>query len=111
MELDPRYKAICFDMDGTLLNTKVDYARMASVAFDEMVKLGVPETEIDRSEGFKFNIDSGVRYLVEHGRTEDVYRMGVNMSKMARDIEMERVDEAQPFEGTNPLLDLVHSLG
>ncbi len=111
MELDPRYKAICFDMDGTLLNTKVDYARMASVAFDEMVKLGVPETEIDRSEGFKFNIDSGVRYLVEHGRTEDVYRIGVNMSKMARDIEMERVDEAQPFEGTNPLLDLVHSLG
>lgn len=111
MKLDPKYKAICFDMDGTLLNTKVDYSKMADVAFDEMLRLGVPESAIDRSGGFKFNIDSGVRYLTEHGRTEDVYRMGVNMYKKARDIEMERVDEAEPFEGTNPLLDLIHSLG
>ena len=111
MKLDPKYKAICFDMDGTLLNTKVDYSKMADVAFDEMIRLGVPESAIDRSGGFKFNIDSGVRYLTEHGRIEDVYKMGVNMYKKARDIEMERVDEAEPFEGTNPLLDLIHSLG
>ncbi|TQS78061.1 HAD family hydrolase [Candidatus Methanarcanum hacksteinii] len=111
MKLNPKYKAVCFDMDGTLLNTKVDYVKMANVAFDEMVRLGVPETAIDRSESFKFNIDSGIEYLKKHNKVEDIYKIGANISKMARDIEMERVDEARPFDGTNPLLDLIHSFG
>ena len=68
MKLNPKYKAVCFDMDGTLLNTKVDYVKMANVAFNEMVRLGVPETAIDRSESFKFNIDSGIEYLKKHNK-------------------------------------------
>ena len=86
MKLNPKYKAVCFDMDGTLLNTKVDYVKMANVAFNEMVRLGVPETAIDRSESFKFNIDSGIEYLKKHNNVEDIYKIGANISKMARDI-------------------------
>ena len=63
MDIDTRYKAVCFDMDGTLLDTNVDYERMSNVIFDEMVRIGVPEEVIDRSEGYKFNLDSGVNYL------------------------------------------------
>ena len=43
MDIDTRYKAVCFDMDGTLLDTKVDYEKMSNVIFDEMVGIGVPE--------------------------------------------------------------------
>lgn len=111
MKLDPRYKAVCFDMDGTLLNTKVDYDKMSNVIFDEMVKIGVPEDAIDRSEGFKFNLDSGVNYLVAQGRTEEVYGIGLKVAKIARDIEMERVDEAEPFPKAEPLLRWIHEKG
>ena len=53
MRIDPRYKAVCFDMDGTLLDTKVDYQKMSDLIFDEMIAIGVPEDVIDRREGYK----------------------------------------------------------
>ena len=111
MDVDPRYKAVCFDMDGTLLDTKVDYEKMSNIIFDEMVKVGVPEEVIDRSEGYKFNLDSGVNYLFSNGRAEDVYAIGLKVAKIARDIEMEKVDEAKPFPKAKELLEWIHSKG
>ena len=111
MDIDPRYKAVCFDMDGTLLNTRVDYEKMSNVIFDEMVRIGVPEEAIDRSEGYKFNLDSGIDYLVSHGREDDVYAIGVRVAKIARDVEMERVDEARPFPKADLLLKALHGNG
>ena len=109
MDIDTRYKAVCFDMDGTLLDTKVDYEKMSNVIFDEMVRIGVPEEVIDRSEGFKFNLDSGVNYLFSRGRADEVYAIGVKVAKMARDIEMEKVDEAKPFPKAVQLLEWIRS--
>ena len=111
MDIDPRYRAVCFDMDGTLLNTKVEYEKMSNVIFDEMVRIGVPEDAIDRSEGFKFNLDSGIDYLISQGREDDVYAVGLKVAKIARDIEMERVDEARPFLKADLLLKKIHEKG
>ena len=111
VKIDPKYKAVCFDMDGTLLNTKVDYQRMSDLVFDEMVRIGVPEDAIDRSEGYKFNIESGVRYLMSNGREDDVYAIGPRIAKIARDVEMERIDEARPFPKADLLLDRIHESG
>ena len=111
MDIDTRYKAVCFDMDGTLLDTNVDYERMSNVIFDEMVRIGVPEEVIDRSEGYKFNLDSGVNYLFSQGRADEVYAIGLRVAKMARDVEMEKVDEARPFPKAIQLLEWIHSKG
>lgn len=111
MELDPRFKAVCFDMDGTLLDTKVDYAKMADLIFDEMVGAGVPEDVIDRSEGYKFNLESGVDYLVSNGRGDEVFRIGERIRKVAKDVEMERVQEAKPFPKVKELLKKLRMMG
>ena len=65
------FKAVAFDMDGTLLDTKVDYVKMSNLLFDEMVRIGVPEKVLDRTEGSKFNIDSGIRKKNKNGRKNE----------------------------------------
>jgi Predicted phosphatases len=99
-----QYKAVCFDMDGTLMNTDVDYSAMADLVFDEMVKAGIPESAIDRSGGSKFNLDSGVKYLVEAGRANELHEIEKRIASRARDIELENSDLARPFPGALRLL-------
>jgi len=99
-----QYKAVCFDMDGTLMNTDIDYAAMADLVFDEMIKAGIPENAIDRAGGSKFNLDSGVRYLVEAGRGNELHDIEKRIASRARDIELENSDLARPFPGALRLL-------
>jgi Predicted phosphatases len=86
------------------MNTDVDYEKMANLVFDEMVKAGIPENAIDRSEGSKFNLDSGVRYLVEAGRKNELHEIEKRIASRARDIELENSDIARPFPGALRLL-------
>ena len=63
MPLDPRYRAVCFDMDGTLLNTHPRYDLMTKLIYDEFAKCGVPK-ELMRSEGNKFDLYSGREWII-----------------------------------------------
>lgn len=111
MRLDPKYKAVCFDMDGTLLDTKVDYEKMANICFDEMERLGVPKDQINRDEGYKFNIDSGLKWLYTHGHSEIAYQIGNNIKQRTRDVEMDTVNLSKPFPHAADLLIKLHSMG
>lgn len=109
MRIRERYKAVGFDMDGTLLDTRVDYKRMTEIVLDEMERIGVPESAIDRSGGYKFNIDSGVEWLISNGRRSDVFEVNRRVSGAARDVEMEHVDKAVPFPGAVELIRALRS--
>lgn len=109
--MDNAIKAVAFDMDGTLLDTKVDYAKMSDLLFNEMVLMGVPEHVLDRSGGSKFNIESGTHYLFKNGRENDLYEMQSRINYAATAIEMEHVDLAKPFPGSLDVIKSIKKLG
>lgn len=107
----PAIHAVCFDMDGTLLDTNVDYMKMTNLIFDEMIKAGVPSEEIDRSNGSKFEIESGTNWLIQNGRESEIFDINLRISKPARDVEMENVNSAKPFPGVVDLLKKLRTNG
>ena len=48
MTLDPKIRAIGFDMDGTVMNTKVNYEKLGRIFMDEFECQGVPGDIIER---------------------------------------------------------------
>ncbi len=112
MALDlSRYKALVFDMDGTLLDTRIDYGRMTELVFAEMRGIGVPENVLDDNGSSKFNIESGVRYLVSQGRKEELYAIEGRINGRAKELEMENADEARPIPGALELMALLKAAG
>lgn len=111
MALDPKYKAVVFDMDGTFMNTKVNYTKLSNVVFDEMRSIGVPENVIDRSNGSRSELNSGMEWMKANGMTEDMNSIGKRISKRATDVELENAHLAQPFEGSLEVLELLKKKG
>lgn len=100
-----RYDAIGLDMDGTLLNTKVNYTGLSNLIFSELAKMGVPDELMGRSEGAKFSIDGATGYLIRAGRAEEVWEMERRIKDAALVIEMENVHLARPFPGAVKVLE------
>jgi phosphoglycolate phosphatase len=99
MALDPIYKAVGFDMDGTFMKTKIDFTKLANVIFDEFVHIGVPESAIIRTKGSKEEVNSGVRWLIENGREEDARNIRKRIADRSTSVEMEYSDVSRPFDG------------
>jgi phosphoglycolate phosphatase len=96
------YKAVIFDLDGTLLNTLEDLALASNYALE---KLGFPTHEM-----------SNFRYFVGSGRRQLIERMLPNDKKTINNIDLAAVyfdeyysshkeDNTSPYEGIIELLD------
>lgn len=111
MKSDRRYKAIGFDMDGTLLDTAIDYEKLADAESYVLSGLDVPSSELSSARDDIDMIRIGVRYLNDHGNPvtfDDVCKL---VNKRASDVEMEAVDTAECFPGVPELLRELKSKG
>jgi len=99
MALDPRYKAVGFDMDGTFMNTKIDYIKLANVVFDELIAAGIPEYAVVRTEGTAGELESGIDWLMRNGRVDDARSLRKRISGRSTTVEMEYADQSKPFDG------------
>jgi len=111
MVLDPRYKAVCFDMDGTFMRTKIDFVKLANVVFDELVETGVPASAIDRRGGAIGELESGVDWLIENGREKEAHSLYRRVSNRSTTVEMEYADISRPFEGAAEVVTTLRKKG
>ena len=111
MDTRRTYKAIGFDMDGTLLDTAIDYEKLGNAERYVLGGLGVPDSEISSSPDDTEVIRSGVAYLNEHGNPITFDEVCGLVNQRASDVEMESVETAKCFPGVEKMLDDLGSKG
>ncbi len=109
MALDPSIKAVGFDMDGTVMDTNVDYVKLARIVEDEYESLGVPEEVIERDRA-EDSMVNGLTWLKEN-KPESLEGIEDRINDRATAVECEHADEAKPFPGTVELINELRSRG
>lgn len=109
MALDPKIKAVGFDMDGTVMNTKVDYVKLGRVIIDEFVEQGVPKEIIDLDIENN-SMDNGLKWLSEH-KPEAMKLFDKRIGNRATVVEMEFSDIAKPYPGSREIIEKIRSMG
>lgn len=102
------YKAVLFDLDGTLLDTLKDIADSVNMALDH---LGFPQHEV---EAYKYFVGDGREALAIRALPEDC-RNTVNLDKLAAYIEIEYSKRwainTRAYEGVPDMLQALTDLG
>jgi phosphoglycolate phosphatase len=97
-----KYRAVLFDLDGTLLDTLQDIADATNEA---LCQSGFPPHEL---EAYKYMVGEGRKALARHALPEG-YRDAVTVSHMVARIDEEYsrrwVDHTRPYPGISGLLD------
>ena len=110
MALPSHIKAVAFDMDMTLLDTVIDFKRMAAVVEEEFVGLGIPEDVIEKDRRMH-SMDNCMKWIIANGLADELHTMGLRIEERSASIEMERVADAKTFPGTEELLLELRSKG
>lgn len=105
MMIPGKYKAVGFDMDGTLLDTDIDYEKLGDAEVFVMTGLGVPPQELSGITSDIEVIRKGVEYLNRNGNDISFDRACELVNQRASDVEMESVETARCFPGVRDLLE------
>ncbi|MCQ2078666.1 MAG: HAD family hydrolase [archaeon] len=109
MALDPRIKVIGFDMDGTVMDTNVDYVKLAHVVADEFISLGVP-MDLIKEDAKTDSMAASIAWL-KANNPASLAGFEDRTGERATVVEMEREAEARPFDGAREAIELAISRG
>ncbi len=88
-----RLRAVVFDLDGTLVDSKIDYERMAGMIREVLAEAGVPEERLT---------DRRKIYQIIRGGDKALAEMGVEPKKRGHiSVEMERIMNLVELDGAH----------
>ena len=92
-----RYKAVVFDLDGTLQDSKIDYQKMTERVRDILILEGIPESAIGDRRAVYLIIRGGGDSLLELGvRNDRVQAVLDLMTDAMNETELEAADTVEP---------------
>jgi len=103
-------KAIGFDLDGTFLNTHVDYSRIDRADRNACISHDVPFDDLE------FNTVKRLRapirdWLIAHGREEEFQQITNEIDRELTSTELQYIHEARPFPGSIECVKILKSEG
>ena len=103
-------KAVGFDLDGTFLNTHVDYSAIDLADKDACKRHGIPFEDLVFST--KKRLRQPIRdWLISMGRQDEIPVIEKEIDEELTSIELENVDEARPFPGSIECVEELKSRG
>ena len=97
MALDPHIKAVGFDMDGTFMNTRVDYPRLRRVLYDVMAEEGISmEDPLWNQDNLLVSVPI-YEWIYKAGRWDDVDDIIQKINDRSTAVEVMYYEEASPF--------------
>lgn len=104
-------KAVVFDLDGTLMDSKIDYEKMGNSVRDLLVSMGLPEPLEDRRKVYQV-IRGGAATLREYGLPEaSLCAVMAEMEAIMNDIELEALDSLEPKPYARETVEGLHGEG
>ena len=86
-------KAVVFDLDGTLMESSIDYEKMSNMIRELLVSMGLPEPLEDRRKVYRV-IRGGAATLLEYGLPEaSLEATMAEMETIMNGVELEGLDD------------------
>lgn len=104
-------RAVGFDLDGTFMRTRVDYAKLNAADRRICVAHGIPFDEIDFGSSPKRPRRPIEEWLASHGRGSEAAQLFAEMDREFTRCECEFVREAVPFPGSVESLRAIRARG
>jgi phosphoglycolate phosphatase len=107
-----RIEAIVFDLDGTLVHSTVDYAKMRSKVIEILVSHGVKEESLKEAQRLWQIMHEGEKQLEEMGyEARERAEILDSTTRVMNEVELENVDNTTPIEGAKDVLKKLKEMG
>lgn len=97
-------EAVVFDLDGTLVNSRIDFGKMRLIVITRFEEIGVPPGRLTKDLTVSENMSLARNHLMESGMGEILEEVEVEIEEELVRIEREALDGLRAIEGAQRTL-------
>jgi len=104
-------KAVIFDLDNTLVDSRIDYVKLKKCVIEELIKRGVDSIILDEMENVVWNLRKGKEYLGSKNPSFEPQSLDEDINSILTEVEMERIEQVRSIPGSAEAIDAIKSGG